>query len=159
VAGGRIHGSGGWIWEVGGRGRMEGSWVRPGGMCWRARRLGLLPPLPWPPSPPRHFPSPLPLPCSACCWLASAGSGGGHPLWRASSGSSSRLVGGWGCSSSFLRAMVMPFRSSPWLSVTYLCDGSGGRHAATRAARTLVVCVVVSGVGGDSRVRHWRLPS
>jgi hypothetical protein len=34
------------------------------------------------------------------------------------------LVGGWGCLSSFLRAMVVPFRSSPWLFMTYICDGS-----------------------------------
>jgi hypothetical protein len=35
--------------------------------------------------------------------------------------------------------------------------GRGRRHAATLAARTLVVRVVASDVGGDARIRLWRL--
>jgi hypothetical protein len=37
--------------------------------------------------------------------------------------------------------------------------GRGHRHAATLAARMLAVRVVALGVGGDARIRHWRLPS
>jgi hypothetical protein len=77
---------------------------------------------------PRHLPSPLPQPRSCC-------SGGGLPLRRALSSFSL----GW-------LVVAAPLGSS------HRCRGLC--HAVALAARTLVVRVVASGVGGDARVRH-----
>ena len=87
------------------------------------------------------------LPCRsprlAYCWLAPTGFSIDSPLRHASSGFSL----GW---------LVF---SSTWLFMTRHYDWSGHRHVAALAARTLVVCVVVSCVGRDACIRHWRLPS